>query len=163
MLLPSGNELTTFLRLGCHVRPTSECLNLSVGMLLVVKGKCICNDILANLEHITVLPSPPLTFLICPSTISTLPLSTSPAPPTTPPPAPFGAHRRPSGTLEYTVEEGDTLNTIALKFDMTASQLAQLNRYGCGTVVHPGMVSTARGGSTCSGVVVVRSHSVDLL
>lgn len=39
------------------------------------------------------------------------------------------------------MEEGDTLNTIALRFDMTPSQLAQLNRHNSNTVVLPGMVS----------------------
>nr|XP_055067060.1 oxidation resistance protein 1a isoform X2 [Misgurnus anguillicaudatus] len=47
--------------------------------------------------------------------------------------------QRPKGTIEYSVESQDTLNTIALKFDTTPNELVQLNKLFSRNVV-PGQV-----------------------
>ncbi|XP_056617779.1 oxidation resistance protein 1a isoform X5 [Triplophysa dalaica] len=47
--------------------------------------------------------------------------------------------QRPKGTVEYSVESRDTLNTIALKFDTTPNELVQLNKLFSRNVV-PGQV-----------------------
>ncbi|XP_006002202.1 oxidation resistance protein 1a isoform X2 [Latimeria chalumnae] len=47
--------------------------------------------------------------------------------------------QKPKGTLEYTVESRDSLNSIALKFDTTPNELVQLNRLFSRAVV-PGQV-----------------------
>ncbi|XP_034029701.1 oxidation resistance protein 1a isoform X2 [Thalassophryne amazonica] len=47
--------------------------------------------------------------------------------------------QRPKGTLEYTVELRDTLNSIALKFDTTPNELVQQNKLFSRAVV-PGQV-----------------------
>ncbi|XP_063041621.1 oxidation resistance protein 1b isoform X2 [Engraulis encrasicolus] len=47
--------------------------------------------------------------------------------------------QRPKGTIEYTVESRDTLNSIALKFDTTPNELVQLNKLFSRAVV-PGKV-----------------------
>ncbi|KAI2551019.1 OXR1 isoform 4, partial [Pan troglodytes] len=36
--------------------------------------------------------------------------------------------QKPKGTIEYTVESRDSLNSIALKFDTTPNELVQLNK-----------------------------------
>uniref|UniRef100_A0A4W4EBQ4 Oxidation resistance protein 1 n=1 Tax=Electrophorus electricus TaxID=8005 RepID=A0A4W4EBQ4_ELEEL len=47
--------------------------------------------------------------------------------------------QRPKGTIEYSVESRDTLNSIALKFDSTPNELVQLNKLFSRAVV-PGQV-----------------------
>ncbi|XP_061090900.1 oxidation resistance protein 1a isoform X1 [Conger conger] len=47
--------------------------------------------------------------------------------------------QRPKGTVEYSVESRDTLNSIALKFDTTPNELVQLNKLFSRAVV-PGQV-----------------------
>ncbi|KAG5271016.1 hypothetical protein AALO_G00174900 [Alosa alosa] len=47
--------------------------------------------------------------------------------------------QRPKGTMEYSVESRDTLNSIALKFDTTPNELVQLNKLFSRNVV-PGQV-----------------------
>ncbi|XP_074842860.1 oxidation resistance protein 1 isoform X2 [Carettochelys insculpta] len=47
--------------------------------------------------------------------------------------------QKPKGTIEYTVESRDTLNTIALKFDTTPNELVQLNKFFSRAVV-PGQI-----------------------
>ncbi|XP_034467805.1 LOW QUALITY PROTEIN: oxidation resistance protein 1a [Hippoglossus hippoglossus] len=47
--------------------------------------------------------------------------------------------QRPQGTIEYSVESRDTLNSIALKFDTTPNELVQLNKLFSRAVV-PGQV-----------------------
>ncbi|KAG7457995.1 hypothetical protein MATL_G00233150 [Megalops atlanticus] len=47
--------------------------------------------------------------------------------------------QRPKGTMEYSVESRDTLNSIALKFDSTPNELVQLNKLFSRAVV-PGQV-----------------------
>ncbi|XP_056338959.1 oxidation resistance protein 1 isoform X4 [Oenanthe melanoleuca] len=47
--------------------------------------------------------------------------------------------QRPRGTLEYSVESRDTLNSIALKFDTTPNELVQLNKLFSRAVV-PGQI-----------------------
>ncbi|XP_053289153.1 oxidation resistance protein 1a isoform X3 [Pleuronectes platessa] len=47
--------------------------------------------------------------------------------------------QRPKGTIEYSVETRDTLNSIALKFDTTPNELVQLNKLFSRAVV-PGQV-----------------------
>ncbi|XP_031442273.1 oxidation resistance protein 1b isoform X2 [Clupea harengus] len=47
--------------------------------------------------------------------------------------------QRPKGTIEYSVESRDTLNSIALKFDTTPNELVQLNKLFSRAVV-PGKV-----------------------
>ncbi|XP_028834749.1 oxidation resistance protein 1a isoform X2 [Denticeps clupeoides] len=47
--------------------------------------------------------------------------------------------QRPKGTVEYSVESRDTLNSIALKFDTTPNELVQLNKLFSRNVV-PGQV-----------------------
>ncbi|XP_062321125.1 oxidation resistance protein 1a isoform X1 [Osmerus eperlanus] len=47
--------------------------------------------------------------------------------------------QRPKGTIEYTVESRDTLNSISLKFDTTPNELVQLNKLFSRAVV-PGQV-----------------------
>ncbi|KAL4616988.1 oxidation resistance protein 1 isoform X1 [Arapaima gigas] len=47
--------------------------------------------------------------------------------------------QRPKGTVEYSVESQDTLNSIALKFDTTPNELVQLNKLFSRAVV-PGQV-----------------------
>uniref|UniRef100_A0A8C1WLC1 Oxidation resistance protein 1 n=1 Tax=Cyprinus carpio TaxID=7962 RepID=A0A8C1WLC1_CYPCA len=47
--------------------------------------------------------------------------------------------QRPKGTIEYSVESRDTLNSIALKFDTTPNELVQLNKLFSRNVV-PGQV-----------------------
>ncbi|XP_076869187.1 oxidation resistance protein 1a isoform X2 [Brachyhypopomus gauderio] len=47
--------------------------------------------------------------------------------------------QRPKGTVEYSVESRDTLNSIALKFDSTPNELVQLNKLFSRAVV-PGQV-----------------------
>ncbi|XP_018618475.1 oxidation resistance protein 1a isoform X1 [Scleropages formosus] len=47
--------------------------------------------------------------------------------------------QRPKGTMEYSVESRDTLNSIALKFDTTPNELVQLNKLFSRAVV-PGQV-----------------------
>ncbi|XP_041842910.1 oxidation resistance protein 1a isoform X2 [Melanotaenia boesemani] len=47
--------------------------------------------------------------------------------------------QRPKGTMEYSVELRDTLNSIALKFDTTPNELVQLNKLFSRAVV-PGQV-----------------------
>ncbi|XP_061772481.1 oxidation resistance protein 1a isoform X2 [Nerophis ophidion] len=47
--------------------------------------------------------------------------------------------QRPKGTIEYSVELRDTLNSIALKFDTTPNELVQLNKLFSRAVV-PGQV-----------------------
>ncbi|XP_059364629.1 oxidation resistance protein 1-like [Carassius carassius] len=47
--------------------------------------------------------------------------------------------QRPKGTIEYSVELRDTLNSIALKFDTTPNELVQLNKLFSRNVV-PGQV-----------------------
>ncbi|XP_028983793.1 oxidation resistance protein 1a isoform X4 [Betta splendens] len=47
--------------------------------------------------------------------------------------------QRPKGTIEYSVESRDTLNSIALKFDTTPNELVQLNKLFSRAVV-PGQV-----------------------
>uniref|UniRef100_A0A8C1LS01 LysM domain-containing protein n=1 Tax=Cyprinus carpio TaxID=7962 RepID=A0A8C1LS01_CYPCA len=46
---------------------------------------------------------------------------------------------RPPGTAEFTVGPKDTLNSIALKFNITPNKLVQLNRLYSHSVV-PGQV-----------------------
>ncbi|XP_077382221.1 oxidation resistance protein 1a isoform X6 [Festucalex cinctus] len=48
--------------------------------------------------------------------------------------------QRPKGTIEYSVESRDTLNSIALKFDTTPNELVQLNKLFSRAVV-PGQDS----------------------
>uniref|UniRef100_A0A286XG69 Oxidation resistance protein 1 n=1 Tax=Cavia porcellus TaxID=10141 RepID=A0A286XG69_CAVPO len=43
--------------------------------------------------------------------------------------------QKPKGTIEYTVESRDSLNSIALKFDTTPNELVQLNKLFCRSVV----------------------------
>uniref|UniRef100_A0A8C3EZR8 Oxidation resistance protein 1 n=1 Tax=Chrysemys picta bellii TaxID=8478 RepID=A0A8C3EZR8_CHRPI len=43
--------------------------------------------------------------------------------------------QKPKGTIEYTVESRDTLNSIALKFDTTPNELVQLNKFFSRAVV----------------------------
>ncbi|KAM9307598.1 oxidation resistance protein 1 isoform 2-T2 [Gastrophryne carolinensis] len=47
--------------------------------------------------------------------------------------------QRPKGTMEYTVESRDSLNSIALKFDTTPNELVQLNKLFSRAVV-PGQL-----------------------
>ncbi|XP_050796700.1 oxidation resistance protein 1 isoform X6 [Gopherus flavomarginatus] len=47
--------------------------------------------------------------------------------------------QKPKGTIEYTVESRDTLNSIALKFDTTPNELVQLNKFFSRAVV-PGQI-----------------------
>ncbi|XP_052002795.1 oxidation resistance protein 1a isoform X3 [Xyrauchen texanus] len=47
--------------------------------------------------------------------------------------------QRPKGTIEYSVESRDTLNSIALKYDTTPNELVQLNKLFSRNVV-PGQV-----------------------
>ncbi|XP_006021994.1 oxidation resistance protein 1 isoform X3 [Alligator sinensis] len=47
--------------------------------------------------------------------------------------------QKPKGTIEYTVESRDTLNSIALKFDTTPNELVQLNKLFARSVV-PGQI-----------------------
>ncbi|XP_071594290.1 oxidation resistance protein 1 isoform X2 [Heliangelus exortis] len=47
--------------------------------------------------------------------------------------------QKPKGSLEYSVESRDTLNTIALKFDTTPNELVQLNKLFSRAVV-PGQI-----------------------
>ncbi|XP_026148784.1 oxidation resistance protein 1a isoform X4 [Mastacembelus armatus] len=47
--------------------------------------------------------------------------------------------QRPKGTIEYSVDSRDTLNSIALKFDTTPNELVQLNKLFSRAVV-PGQV-----------------------
>uniref|UniRef100_A0A8D2MS47 Oxidation resistance protein 1 n=1 Tax=Zonotrichia albicollis TaxID=44394 RepID=A0A8D2MS47_ZONAL len=47
--------------------------------------------------------------------------------------------QKPRGTLEYSVESRDTLNSIALKFDTTPNELVQLNKLFSRAVV-PGQI-----------------------
>ncbi|XP_015213405.1 oxidation resistance protein 1a isoform X2 [Lepisosteus oculatus] len=47
--------------------------------------------------------------------------------------------QKPKGTIEYSVESRDTLNSIALKFDTTPNELVQLNKLFSRAVV-PGQV-----------------------
>ncbi|XP_043117745.1 oxidation resistance protein 1a isoform X3 [Puntigrus tetrazona] len=47
--------------------------------------------------------------------------------------------QRPKGTIEYSVESRDTLNSISLKFDTTPNELVQLNKLFSRNVV-PGQV-----------------------
>ncbi|KAM6210794.1 oxidation resistance protein 1 isoform 3-T3 [Sarcoramphus papa] len=47
--------------------------------------------------------------------------------------------QKPKGTIEYSVESRDTLNSIALKFDTTPNELVQLNKLFCRAVV-PGQI-----------------------
>uniref|UniRef100_A0A8D0E722 Oxidation resistance protein 1 n=1 Tax=Salvator merianae TaxID=96440 RepID=A0A8D0E722_SALMN len=47
--------------------------------------------------------------------------------------------QKPKGTIEYTVESRDSLNTVALKFDTTPNELVQLNKLFSRAVV-PGQV-----------------------
>ncbi|KAJ8291066.1 hypothetical protein GJAV_G00020990 [Gymnothorax javanicus] len=47
--------------------------------------------------------------------------------------------QRPKGTIQYSVESRDTLNSIALKFDTTPNELVQLNKLFSRAVV-PGQV-----------------------
>ncbi|XP_062347208.1 oxidation resistance protein 1 isoform X2 [Cinclus cinclus] len=47
--------------------------------------------------------------------------------------------QKPRGTLEYSVESKDTLNSIALKFDTTPNELVQLNKLFSRAVV-PGQI-----------------------
>ncbi|XP_016313731.1 oxidation resistance protein 1-like isoform X3 [Sinocyclocheilus anshuiensis] len=47
--------------------------------------------------------------------------------------------QRPKGTIEYSVDSQDTLNSIALKFDTTPNELVQLNKLFSRNVV-PGQV-----------------------
>ncbi|CAL8287028.1 unnamed protein product [Merluccius merluccius] len=47
--------------------------------------------------------------------------------------------QRPKGTVQYSVESRDTLNSIALKFDSTPNELVQLNKLFSRAVV-PGQV-----------------------
>uniref|UniRef100_A0A672ZFV4 Oxidation resistance protein 1 n=1 Tax=Sphaeramia orbicularis TaxID=375764 RepID=A0A672ZFV4_9TELE len=47
--------------------------------------------------------------------------------------------QRPKGTIEYSVESRDTLNSIALKFDTTPNELVQLNKLFSRAVV-PGQL-----------------------
>ncbi|XP_016375647.1 oxidation resistance protein 1-like isoform X1 [Sinocyclocheilus rhinocerous] len=47
--------------------------------------------------------------------------------------------QRPKGTIEYSVDSRDTLNSIALKFDTTPNELVQLNKLFSRNVV-PGQV-----------------------
>ncbi|KAG7470124.1 hypothetical protein MATL_G00135900 [Megalops atlanticus] len=47
--------------------------------------------------------------------------------------------QKPKGTMEYSVESWDTLNSIALKFDTTPNELVQLNKLFSRAVV-PGQV-----------------------
>ncbi|KAM9573875.1 oxidation resistance protein 1 isoform 3-T5 [Guaruba guarouba] len=47
--------------------------------------------------------------------------------------------QKPRGTIEYSVESRDTLNTIALKFDTTPNELVQLNKLFSRAVV-PGQI-----------------------
>uniref|UniRef100_UPI00398EB356 nuclear receptor coactivator 7-like isoform X3 n=1 Tax=Pristiophorus japonicus TaxID=55135 RepID=UPI00398EB356 len=47
--------------------------------------------------------------------------------------------QKPMGTTEYTAESRDTLNTIALKFDVTPNELVQINRLFSRVVV-PGQI-----------------------
>ncbi|XP_051465229.1 oxidation resistance protein 1 isoform X3 [Apus apus] len=47
--------------------------------------------------------------------------------------------QKPKGTLEYSVESRDTLNSIALKFDTTPNELVQLNKLFSRAVV-PGQI-----------------------
>ncbi|KAM9852527.1 oxidation resistance protein 1a isoform 2-T2 [Aulostomus maculatus] len=47
--------------------------------------------------------------------------------------------QRPKGTIEYSVESRDTLNSISLKFDTTPNELVQLNKLFSRAVV-PGQV-----------------------
>ncbi|TRY95549.1 hypothetical protein DNTS_021475 [Danionella cerebrum] len=51
--------------------------------------------------------------------------------------------QRPKGTIEYSVESRDTLNSIALKFDTTPNELVQLNKLFSRNVV-PGQVLYVR-------------------
>uniref|UniRef100_A0A8C0B9B7 Oxidation resistance protein 1 n=1 Tax=Buteo japonicus TaxID=224669 RepID=A0A8C0B9B7_9AVES len=47
--------------------------------------------------------------------------------------------QKPKGTIEYSVESRDTLNSIALKFDTTPNELVQLNKLFARAVV-PGQI-----------------------
>ncbi|XP_062987112.1 oxidation resistance protein 1 isoform X2 [Elgaria multicarinata webbii] len=47
--------------------------------------------------------------------------------------------QKPKGTIEYTVESRDSLNTVALKFDTTPNELVQLNKLFSRAVV-PGQI-----------------------
>ncbi|XP_009873278.1 PREDICTED: oxidation resistance protein 1-like, partial [Apaloderma vittatum] len=47
--------------------------------------------------------------------------------------------QKPRGTIEYSVESRDTLNSIALKFDTTPNELVQLNKLFSRAVV-PGQI-----------------------
>uniref|UniRef100_A0A672NVA4 LysM domain-containing protein n=1 Tax=Sinocyclocheilus grahami TaxID=75366 RepID=A0A672NVA4_SINGR len=54
---------------------------------------------------------------------------------------------KPPGTAEFTVGAKDTLNSIALKFNITPNKLVQLNRLYSLSVV-PGQVSAGAEGKT---------------
>ncbi|KAJ7338041.1 hypothetical protein JRQ81_010567 [Phrynocephalus forsythii] len=47
--------------------------------------------------------------------------------------------QKPKGTIEYTVESRDSLNTVALKFDTTPNELVQLNKLFSRAIV-PGQI-----------------------
>ncbi|XP_043944959.1 nuclear receptor coactivator 7-like [Protopterus annectens] len=44
-------------------------------------------------------------------------------------------HRKPPGTIEYTVQPQDSLNSIALKFNITSNKLAEINKLFSHTIV----------------------------
>ncbi|XP_073703850.1 oxidation resistance protein 1-like [Garra rufa] len=51
--------------------------------------------------------------------------------------------QRPKGTIEYSVESRDTLNSISLKFDTTPNELVQLNKLFSRNVV-PGQAAHSK-------------------
>ncbi|XP_008945871.1 PREDICTED: nuclear receptor coactivator 7 [Merops nubicus] len=72
--------------------------------------------------------------------------------------------QKPHGTIEYTAGNHDTINSIALKFNITPNKLVELNKLFTQTIV-PGQIlfvpetSTARGSSFSPGAPVSPSSS----
>uniref|UniRef100_A0A3Q3WYT0 LysM domain-containing protein n=1 Tax=Mola mola TaxID=94237 RepID=A0A3Q3WYT0_MOLML len=60
--------------------------------------------------------------------------------------------RRPPGTVEFIVGPNDSLNSIALKFNITPNKLVQLNKLFSRSV-YPGQVRTLAGTTAAAASV----------
>lgn len=76
----------------------------------------------------------------------------NPAAPTQPPVTPPPTTTPPSETITYTVQPGDTLGRIALRFGTSYQQIAALNNITNPDVIYPGQVLTIRRGGTATPV-----------
>lgn len=79
---------------------------------------------------------------------TTIYVPTSGTPGTSPTPVPAPVTPAPSQTVTYTVVAGDTLGSIARRFNTTFADIAQRNNIVNPNLIYPGQVLTISGGGT---------------